>query len=100
MVRSCKAVSAVIGVILMTAITVAIAATVFVYIETELLHDTEIVTISGNITNKYIKEYNGQVYYLFEIEDEHSTIVDKQIYDSYDIGDFYSFEKLVTNDQR
>ena len=72
-----KGVSAVIGigVILMVAMTVAIAATVYVYVVSDGFDD--IGQTSGNITEKFREGNQHVLTYHFVIDD------------SYDVGDFY-----------
>ena len=82
-------VSAVIGVILMVVITVAIAATVYVYVSGILDH-SEIQTIEGTITDKFIgSPYLGKLQYWFVTDGTLEVDVDIEIYYDYDIGDHY-----------
>lgn len=83
-----KAVSIVIGVILMVAIVIAIAITVYYYVETSLINEPQ---ITGNITDKqkYYDRQNNPAYYF--IVDYHYIVrVDKTTYDSYDINDLWN----------
>ena len=90
-------VSAVIGVILIVAITVAIAATVFVYISEYRMNQEDesisgnIKSISGNITEKYVFGSPGynQLDYWFILDDNIEVEVNITIYYSYDIDEFY-----------
>ena len=86
-----KGVSAVIGVILMIAITVAIASTVYVYVSGMIEYD-EIEITEGNITHKWKGNYLSQVIYYFEIDSNIDVEVEKEIYFSYQIGDYYKEE--------
>jgi len=76
-----EAVSAVIGVILMVAITVAMAAAVFVYVSN--LHCEE-----GYIEEKVIKENNGIEYY-FVLDNTVEVKVNQSVYYQYDVGDYF-----------
>ena len=76
-----EAVSACIGVILMVAITVAIAATVFVYVSNLFCEE-------GYIEEKVIKENNGIEYY-FVLDNTVEVKVNQSVYYQYDIGDYF-----------
>ena len=86
-----KGVSVTIGVILMIAITVAIASTVYVYVSGMIQHDSEI-SEEGNITQKWKGNYDSQVIYYFELDNIKDVEVEKEIYFSYEIGDYYMEE--------
>ena len=86
-----KGVSVVIGVILMIAITVAISSTVYVYVSGMIQHDSEILE-EGNITYKWKGNYLSQVIYYFELDNIKDVEVEKEIYFSYQIGDYYKEE--------
>lgn len=83
-----KGVSAVIGVILMVAITVAIAGTVYVYVS-DILYDNEEINISGNITDKFIIGYQSP-HYFFILDNTIELSVNVTIFYSYDVGEFYN----------
>ena len=70
-----KGVSAVIGIILMVVITVAIALTVYVYVDS-LLREPEIerVYISGNVT-KIEKIYSGDVDYRITFDYNNTYLI-------------------------
>ena len=82
-----KGVSAVIGIILMVAMTVAIAATVYVYVVSDGFDDIE--QTSGNITEKFREGNQHVLTYHFVIDDSFDICVDEKIFYSYDVGDFY-----------
>jgi flagellin-like protein len=85
-----KGVSAVVGVILMVAITVAIAFTTYVYVS-DALTDKEYLYVEGNVTDKYTEgSYNasGVTFYLV-LDYDNKVIVPRDTYNEYDIGDYY-----------
>ena len=84
-----KGVSAVVGVILMVAITVAVASTVYVYVSGTLLYEDE--SIEGNVTDKIIVGSPGyrNLDYWFIIDETFDIEVDIETYYSYNIGDYY-----------
>jgi FlaG/FlaF family flagellin (archaellin) len=84
-------VSAVIGVILMVAITVAIAAVVYVYVEDIVELDTHYGSVSGNITSKFITG-ESTLYYHFVLDDKQDVSVSESDYYKYAVGDFYKGE--------
>jgi len=91
-----RCVSEVIGVILMVAITVAIAATVYLYVggffegglSTYNPNDIDVV-ISGNITEKFRTGQTGYLYYYFVLDNSFDINVNETIYYSFNVGDFY-----------
>jgi flagellin-like protein len=87
-----KAVSEVIGVILMVAITVAIAAVVYVYVEKIIeFDDIHYGPVSGNITSKFITG-ESTLYYHFVLDDKLDVSVSESDYYKYAVGDFYKGE--------
>ena len=83
-----KGVGAVIGVILMVAITVAIATATYLWID-NMIGESEVQEeFSGNITEKF-RTGSDYVYYHFVIDDSFDLRVTETIYYKYDIGDYY-----------
>lgn len=81
-------VSAIIGVILMVAITVAIACVVYIYVD-NIMQEDNIIHIEGNITNKYVfLTIHNEIYHYFVINN-YEIFVNINIYYEYNIGDFY-----------
>ena len=85
-----KAVNAVIGVFLMVAITVAIAATVYLYVSNTINSDE--IPIEGNVTDKLIVGSPGynNLEYWFIIDKSVEVEVDLGIFYDYEIGDYYT----------
>lgn len=89
-----KGISAVIGVLLMVAITVASACTVYVYVSGILDTVNEPIKINGTISDKFIIgdcECNQPHYYF--ILNNTELQVNITIYYKYNIGDYY--EKII-----
>jgi flagellin-like protein len=90
-----KSVSAVIGIILLVAITVAIASTVYVYVSHVYdthVYDTEnnIIkqNISGNITEKF-RTNTDTLYYYFVIDNSFDVSINESNFYKYNVGDYY-----------
>ena len=88
-----KGVSAVVGVILMVAITVGIACTVYVYVNDVLIdvENEQLEYISGNLTN--IQHLNENNFFIMLDNDSYILTFDKYEYTQYSftIDNFYMF---------
>jgi len=87
-----KLISAIIGVILMVAITIARASVVFIYVSTmDILITEQPEYVSGNLTNI---QYSNENKYLITLDND-SYIIGFDRYDdafnSFTIGNFYMF---------
>jgi flagellin-like protein len=81
-------VSSVVGVILMVAITFAIAGTVYFYVSNEMYEDNTI-HIEGNITAKYVFCDNSNHIIHYFVIHNYEIYVSMGTYYEYNIGDFY-----------
>ena len=84
-------VSAVIGVILMVAVTIAIAFTVYVYVNNMFVDVDYTEYISGNLTNI---QYSSENKYLITLDNDSYVIGFDRYKDefySFTIGNFYTF---------
>jgi len=90
-----KGVNAVIGVILMVAITFAIAATVYVYVARPFqLNIVEEKTLSGQIIEKFRGFDYNNIYYFFTLENNTLDLikdieVKETVFHLYDVGNYY-----------
>lgn len=86
-----KGVSAVIGVFLMVAITVAIASVVYVYVSGIYNLETQKIYGQANITDKYVIDGQWNVEYYFELDGNETKEVSLEIYRQLEIGDVYTW---------
>ena len=84
-------VSVVIGVILMSAVTIAICATVYSYVDTMLdTSESETYDITeGNITEKFRMGNNWMVTYYFVINDDFDVKVTEYEYYHTEVGELW-----------
>ena len=91
MKKNNKGVSAVIGVILMVAITIAIACTVYIYVDNVMHDGRHNIYNESIIQNKYVIDDAWKIKYYFELENNNTKEVSEYIYTLLDIGDTYIY---------